>query len=229
MGRTTFGRMARAIISATLAWLAAGTTSGCGAGGVDTAGMSLPPCDGETQAFALLENISLPETYDSLDFAVVFQNGEPPQITASVGTRCETAKDLVACDAALRDIFAPEDPIPVTGFQMGSCIDYCDVRILVATRGDEVVLIQDADAARALFGPIDTPTEVVWAVSLAEYQLGCDEEQFGIRETADGYEAAATRSTSDCETTQYLLAVGADASVSVLDEAALASEDPDCG
>ena len=227
MGRTSFDKIAHGLVSATLASLLGWAVSGCDAGGVDVAGMSLPPCDGETQAFALLENLSLPEAYDSLDFAVVFGNGEPPHITASVGTRCETAKDLVACGTALSDIFAPEDPTPVTGFQMGPCVDYCDLRIVVATRGEDVILIQDADAMRALLGPIDTPTEVVWAVSLAEYSLGCDEEKFGIREAEGGYEVAATRPVSECETTQYLLAVGADASVSVLDEAVLASED-DC-
>ena len=49
----------------------------------------------------------------------------------------------------------------------------------------------------------------------------------GVRKVEGGYEVAATRPVSECETTQYLLAVGADASVSVLDEAVLASED-DC-
>jgi hypothetical protein len=103
---------------------------------------------------------------------------------------------------------------------------------LVVTRGDAVEVISTAEAALALLGPIDTPTEAVLRASMAEYFVSCDDpERGGVRAAGDAYEVLATRLTASCdpvERTLYRLGVSAGGDVTELESEVIESESGVC-
>lgn len=224
MRRRTFHALAGSIVATAVASLA----SGCD-GNVDTEGMSIPAACNDF-GMQLLGNVKLSQTFDSLELAVAdgYAEGEGRRVLEASGTRCATATDAAACEEAVTAALAvPQyDENGGTGFPLGDCYDLCAGYLLVATRGDEVVVFRDRAAVEDLLGAIDTPVEAAWAAQLAQYTFGCGSE-FGVRKSGDGYEVAGTRLTKGCEPierTQYLLAVAADASIEVVDEEVIMSE-----
>jgi hypothetical protein len=218
-----FDHVAGAVVSATLA------SVGAGCGGIDLDGMEPPACRNEE--VDLLGDLKLVRSFDSIELART-EYAPPFEVYATSGTRCGTAVDAAACNAAVDAILAPVDDsggelaTPADGFQFGQCVDLCERHVAVLTRGDEVIAVRDAGSMLLQLGDIDTPTEAIWAVRLDGYSVGCDAETFGVREADGGYEVAATQLTSACEpveTTQYLLAVSRKAAVSVLDDSVIDS------
>lgn len=138
------------------------------------------------------------------------------------GELCAAALDRAACDMAIDGLVTTTE-----GFVFG---DRALGNVLVATRGDEVILIESAGGVQAWLGPIDTPVEAAWAVRLLGYEIRCGElqgqfveegYQWGVRERGDGWEVLALRLISDCtpyEKAIYLLGVSPRGKVTMIDQ-----------
>jgi len=247
MHRTSFDRFARTIVSAALASLTPGCGDGDDDGPVDMEGMKPPICHSvNVQRFI---EIAPALEVDSLQLVRIEDPSAPVvEVVDVYGTWCATAVDGEACISAVNAAIAPTSEtatLPLEGFRLGDCVDFCPDWYLVTTRQDEVTVIRDKAGILALLGDIDTPAEAFLVAALQQYTVGCDADRYGVRAVDGGYEVAATRLTSVCEpieTTQYLLSVKADASLGVLDESVIDSNsgcvgrrpaflrrDPGCG
>ena len=197
---------------------------GCG-GGVDTNGFSPLTC-GSNEQLSLLPGIAPAEAADYLELWEQEDVGGEPRLRGSSGTKCATATDAAACQAAL------EAATSMSGFQLGQCVQVCTNGFFVVNRGDEVIVVDTDEALAALLGDIDSPQEAALAALHAGYHVGCgDVERGGVRETNSGWEVIATRITQGCdpvESTQYRLAVDKDGNVAELESDVVSSESGAC-
>lgn len=223
-----FDRLARGVVASTLALLHGGCS------GVDVEGMEPIACD-EQLNFSAFEGLSLAREVDSLD--LVADEFGSIAVVASLGTRCATATDVAACNAAVDGVVAPPvdpetTPEQGPGFDLGQCVQICLTYTLVATKGDEVLVIRDAPGVKELLGAVDTATEAAWMVQMEGYNMACDDaEKSGVRAAGEGWEVAATKVTSGCdpvEVSQYLLAVDSSGAVAELDESVIESDSGSC-
>ncbi len=208
-----------------LATLAA-TASGCG--GIDTSGYAAIACAPGDYRPDYLSGLAPAQPYDYVELRRRESFGESPftEVLQRSGEACSGASDREAC---LAELAALE---PTEGFRIGQCVDLCEEFLFVLTRGDAVELVSSAEAALALLGPIDTPTEAVLRAGMAEYRVACDDpERGGVRAAGDAYEVLATRLTASCdpvETTLYRLGVSAGGDVTELESEVIESESGVC-
>lgn len=208
-----------------LATLAA-STAGCG--GIDTSGYELPACASGDYRPDYLSGLAPADPYDYIELRRRESFSESPftEVTQRSGEACSGASDRDAC---LAELTALE---PTEGFRIGQCVDLCEEFVFVLTRGDAIEVISTTEAALALLGPIDTPTEAVLRAGMAEYYVSCDDpERGGVRAAGDAYEVLATRLTASCdpvETTLYRLGVSAGGDVTELESEVIESESGVC-
>jgi hypothetical protein len=197
---------------------------GCG-GGVDTSGFSPLTC-GENEQLALLPGINPAQPADYIELWEQEDIGNEPRLRGSMGTKCGTATDPAACQAAI------EAATSMSGFMLGQCVQVCTNGFFVVNRGDEVVVV-DTDAALAeLLGAVDSPEEAALAALHAGYHVGCgDLESGSAKKTDTGWEVIATKITQGCnpvESTQYRLAVDAQGKVTEIESEVVSSESGVC-
>jgi hypothetical protein len=139
----------------------------------------------------------------------------------SVGEKCSHATDQPACEAHVAELSSAQ------GFQLGHCAsNLCPKVFLIRTAGDDVTMIDTADAMKSFVLPVETPADAVLIAALAQYSVGCgDLANGGVRATEDGYEVIARRTTSACPTeeTRYLLRVDADGTIEELEAEVVSS------
>jgi len=120
------------------------------------------------------------------------------------GTRCATASDPEACEAAIQTL-----SMETFG------------RYLMTTDADEVAAHQTEEEFLAVLGDIDTPDEALLRVWYAGYAVSCDDlERSGVREVMGGYEVVATQTSGGCgapvEISRYLFLVETDGTMTEL-------------
>jgi hypothetical protein len=111
-----------------------------------------------------------------------------------------SAAERATCKAAYKGLKLPP-PYCRGGTASGSS------EVLVMTAGADVVLLNEINAVKALLGPIDTPSEALFALKMVGY--GC---LAAPTVTKSGvYETQASRMTNDCPMTHDTLSVTIDA------------------
>jgi len=133
------------------------------------------------------------------DYAALQMNvGASGPLTATMGKKCATAKNLTACEAAVEAAITDN-----SGCNPGGC----DPKI-VTTLGDQVVALSRSNVA-AVLAPIDSPNEAALIAALSRLSIQCGTAEKGGVRTVDGgaFEVRATSSRSDCETDDVIIRV----------------------
>ncbi len=202
---TTLGRYFRGLAGASLA-AGLALSSGCANSHFPTNpgedGFLPPLCDAMERPSVVHEIDPAVTNYDYLAaWSYGFFVGEG-FLTDEVGTRCETATDRPACEAAL------DESSMVPGNH------------LVTSDGDAVTRYGTPAEISTFLGDVNTAQEAVLVAWHAGYNVSCSDISAGaVRELADGWEVVGTQMTADCdpiETTTYLLHVSPGAEITVL-------------
>ncbi|MCC7542709.1 MAG: hypothetical protein IT379_41215, partial [Deltaproteobacteria bacterium] len=139
-----------------------------------------------------------------------------PNLVAEVGTRCADATDPAACEA---DFMASWQTSPSPA--------------ILSTDGGDVERWSGAPSIARFLGEIDTPQEATLLVWGDGYDVRCGNlERSAVRPlSSGGYQVIASRMTMSCdpvEITRYLIQVGGDGSLRVLEHEVYDSEDGVC-
>ena len=115
-------------------------------------------CPGET--FSLVA--AFVPAYDYAELRMTQGQGEAFTVETTAGAKCRGAKDVKACEARLGDLRSTK------GFSNGSHGRMPGHRYIVATRGDEVVVVDGTTktVGQAL-APIDSPAKAALVASVA--------------------------------------------------------------
>lgn len=142
-------------------------------------------------------------------------------VVQTSGTKCASAGDKAACEAAIAAATS------TTGLrELGGCVQICQVGYLVVNRGDDVSVIATKDALLKLIDPVDSPADAVLAASLGGYDIACgDRAQSGVRSAGDHYEVVAQRNMGDCpiQVIRSVVEVGRDAQLKELESEVVGS------
>ena len=151
----------------------------------------------------------------------------PYRVWDSAGSKCATASDPVACEAALSaansasgffSFAAPPSPHAFHWY-------------LAATRGDRILTVDSSAALADYFGAAKTEQEAVLLAWGAHYIVACNNKNLGgVRATTSGYEVLASRGDgcgAGNDVVRYLLQVSG-TSVRVLRSAVYIPGDPGC-
>lgn len=115
-------------------------------------------CSGET--FSLVG--AFVPTYDYAELRSTHGSGVAPTVEGSAGVKCRGAKDVRACEARLAEVRSDK------GFSNGSHGRMPGHRTIVATRGDEIVVVdQSTRTAGQALAPIDSPAKAALVASIA--------------------------------------------------------------
>ena len=123
---------------------------GCG-GGVDTSGFLSLTCQ-ENGQISLLPGIHPAQPADYIELWEQEDIGNEPRLRGSMGTKCGTATDVAACQAAV------EAATSMSGFTLGQCVQLCTNGFFVVNRGDEVVVVDTEAALSFLALGVQDPT-----------------------------------------------------------------------
>ncbi len=198
-------------------------TVGCG---VNTSSYDSPVCTG---GYALsIEGLNPAKPVDYLEyrtFASPAIGTSMPSVLGSIGSRCSTAPNKPMCESS----YAAAKP--TTGFYE-RCSDYCEAGAFVATRGQEVVVVDTKAALDAFLAPYDTPQEALFAALSSGRYLSCTDKSKGaVKQSGDGYDVV-TYSGTGCGTSspivQHLLHVDAAGHVTEVDQSTLSPGMPGC-
>jgi hypothetical protein len=156
---------------------------------------------------------SLPEAFNAgFDYAEVrLTQGPQPDakytVESSAGEKCKGAKARDACVARVAEAQSSE------GFSNGSHGRMPGHRYVVATRGDEVVIVTDPASAGKALAPIDRPAKAAAVVAIATtVSPAC---KASVRRAGGGYEVYVN-STSCFGPREILMRVEADGASRVL-------------
>lgn len=148
-------------------------------------------------------------------------------VISTSGTKCETATNQATCKTGLDALNSRSGFYELCG---QICVGYQ----LATSEGDLVTLIDTPQGFRDFLGPIDSPQEVAWRVVTEGYNFECydgSKYQTGVRAVDGGFEAVALQGSTCGPGTslkQYLLRVGADGTVTKVDEQLLEMGNPNC-
>lgn len=163
----------------------------------------LGACVADATSFSMLEPLKGKADFAELrDTAKEISNGE------KFGTACSTAKDAAACKAKLAKATTER------GWSNGSHGRRPGQHFIVATRGDEVLVIDDPTSFAKAAGGIDTPAKAGVAAHIVRgITPACASS---VRKVADGYEVHLV-STSCFGPSDELIKVDAKGNVTVVD------------
>lgn len=199
----------------------------CGGGSaVDVTAFESPLCSGFTLA---LGGLKPTKEVDYIELRhVAIDAGSVTGTVTSVGTKCESATNPSACDAAVTN---PTIPSGETGIYT-SCSQICTHGALITTRADEVKVIASKASLDAFLAPYDTTQEAVIAALTTGQTVSCtDKSQGAVRQVPGGYEVV-TVSGSGCgagdSVVQHLLFVSTSGAISERSSYTLKAGDPNC-
>lgn len=162
----------------------------------------------ESCAVPVLEGFTLAEPVDFIALRTHSDMRSPKSSDgATWGTACAGATDKATCEATLAKTH-PES----SGY--GYCGMGCSDTGLVYTRGDTVGLADSPAEAAALFGTVDTVSEVIHLARAHDYKPDCA----SLVAVEGGYQLEGTFQVSDCPFTdeRRLLSVTADGTLTQL-------------
>ena len=201
----------------------------CGAG-IDTRSFDAIDCESNGSSFSI-SNLKPAMAVDYAELRRLFMFGGTPDpmqkdtLLASFGTRCGTAADKPACEAAL-------DALKGTKGFGSRCLQICTEDYLATTTGDTLGTIDTLEALKAFLGTIDTPHEALLLASTRPVNFACGDKSKGaVRKTQDGFEVVGYDGHACGEgasVNQRVLAVGSDGSVSEISSAILERGQPGC-
>jgi hypothetical protein len=112
------------------------------------------------------------------------------------------------------------------------CMQICEERSIVTTRGDDVRRWATPEELRTLLGTIDSQDDALMLVYAAGYDVRCNDAAYtAVRELDDGYEVYATRMTEVCApiiVMRYKLHVSRAGQVTKLAEEELSRQEGAC-
>lgn len=198
-------------------------SAGCG---VNTSSYDSPVCTG---GYALsIEGLSPAKPVDYLEYRTFPSPSfgtDMPAVVSSIGTRCSTAPNKPMCEST----FAAAKP--TTGFYQ-RCSDYCEAGAFVATRGQEVIVVDSKAALDAFLAPYDTPQEALFAALNSGRYISCTDKSKGsVKRSGDGYDVVTYSGTgcgSSSPIKQHLLHVDAAGNVTEIDSTTLQLGTPGC-
>lgn len=196
-------------------------SAGCG---VNTSSYDSPVCVG---SYALsVEGLQPNRPVDYLEFrSIPTLSGGTTAVLSSTGAKCSTAPNKSMCDASYAAA------MPMTGFYQ-QCVDACQAGALVATRGQELIVVDSKAALDAFLAPYDTAQEALFAALSSGRYISCTDKSRGaVKQNGDGYDVV-TYSGTGCGSSdpvkQYLLHVDSTGKVSEVDSYVLQPGAPGC-
>lgn len=226
MKRLTLSKLLTQAVNAVLASPLILAASCGGGSAVDVTAFDAPLCSGSALALGGLKPVQAVD-YIELRNVAIGANSVTGTI-ASTGTKCESATNPSACDAAVTN---PTIPSGDSGIY-SVCSQICTHGALITTRADEVKVIASKAALDAFLAPYDSAQEAVIAALTTGQSVSCtDKSQGAVRQVAGGYEVV-TVSGSGCGASdpvvQHLLFVDASGAVSERASFTLKAGDPGC-
>lgn len=138
----------------------------------------------------------------AVDYVALMRGGgrrSTPSPLMEAGRKCATAKDQRDCELKLSGL-----PPPERGMNIACVPSYCD-HFLIATSGDDVIVVDTIDEVKNFLGTIDTPNEAVLMAWANEYHPGdaflgtCElAKGQGIKQSKAGYVFDASKTLSLC-------------------------------
>ena len=153
----------------------------CGGGSaIDVTGFDTPLCSGSALALGGLKPTQAVDYIELRNVAI--DASSATGTVASTGTKCETAKNPAACDAAVTN---PTIPSGETGIY-SVCSQICTHGALITTRADEVKVIASKAALDAFLAPYDSAQEAVIAALTTGQAVSCTDKTQGAVRKVDG-------------------------------------------
>lgn len=142
--------------------------------------------------------------------------------TASVGTKCKTATDATACNAAIDAAVSTKDLFPGPGKQIPSG------QYFVVQSGDKVEVLDTKAAVIAFLGTIDTPEEARLVVTLDGYEVLCGPND--VKPNGQGGYTVIAKKSTEClnQFNGYVLDVAPDATITEKQKVDLTDKDAGC-
>lgn len=197
--------------------------SGCGPVAVDARAFDRPECSNGVLSIGGLSPTK-PVDYTELRVQSPRIDDQPRALNSS-GTRCATASDKAACEAAIGAL------VTQSGF-LEACFQICSRYSLVTSSADTITPIDSQAALKAFLGPIDTPQEALLIAFAEGYSISCQDKQRGaVKRVGDGFEVIGTKGYAcgvGTSVKQYLLGISATGEVSRTSEVVLEVGRPDC-
>lgn len=196
-------------------------SAGCG---VNTSSYDSPVCAGG--GVLSVEGLNPSKPVDYVEFrSIPTLSGGTTAVLSSTGTRCSSAPNKPMCESSY------SAAMPSKGFYQ-HCFDACDAGALVATRGQDVVVVDSKAALDAFLAPYDTPQEALFAALTSGRYISCTDKSRGaVKQVGDGYDVV-TYAGSGCGTSdpvkQYLLHVDAAGTVTEVSSYTLQPGTPGC-
>lgn len=180
------------------------SSSGSSSGGDADGGVSVPTFSASLcsdEGYRPLEDLSVPGFGQGGVEYIELRDGYPesqqaPQLLASIGTKCQSATDQAACNAAVAAATVSAgfetlpDALPQSGYVQRM------TRYLVTTQGGTVRTITNAEQLAQLLGPIDTLHEAALVASVRNHEIVCppaEPHSSGEAYTPAGQSAASFR------------------------------------
>jgi hypothetical protein len=142
--------------------------------------------------------------------------------TASVGTKCKTATNVAACNAAIDAAVSTKDLFPGPGKQAPSG------QYFVVQSGDKVEVLDTKAAVIAFLGTIDTPEEARLVVALDGYEVLCGPND--VKSNGQGGYTVVAKKSTEClnQYNGYVLDVAPDATITEKQRVDLTDKDAGC-
>jgi hypothetical protein len=196
-----------------------------GCGGIDVSSFNSPQCG--PGGMPSLSSLIPAMPVDYMEFRL-FNEGTQgaPMTTASTGTPCATATDKTACTNELASILETN-----SGFVSSCGFDGCSYRVLIATRGNQVIVVKDKATLDTFLAPYDTESEAVLAVMTTGKFVSCgDKSEGAVKSVSGGFEVVGTAGSTcgGMGVYQYRYSVDSQGALSELEKAQLKAGDPNC-
>jgi hypothetical protein len=200
-----------------------GSTSSSGG----TGGFDVDVCDGA--AYHPLEDLSVPTRPSGSAVAYFELRNTWPSVAsddytiiAQAGTRCAGAADVPACESAVAAVKSTGWPMSMSEGPLSQYV--------VATAGDEVIVLSTLEQLKAFLLPIDTAKDAALLLTAGgRYHVRCGAPQ--ARRTTTGWELAVESGHTcgpDAKREAHVVAVGSDGAEQVLKTTLLEKGDPNC-
>lgn len=193
-------------------------------GGIDVSSFNSPTCSPD--GMPALSALKPAQPVDYMEFRHFNEFGTPAVMTTQTsGSACATATDKTACMNTLASASATQ------GFDSDCAFGGCSYRVLIATRGSDVVVIQNKASLDTFLAPYDTEAEAVLAVMATGKGVSCSEKSEGaVKASVGGFEVVGT-SGSTCGGPgifQHLVFVDAQGNVTEREKHQIKAGEPNC-
>lgn len=148
------------------------------------------------------------------------QSTTPSVIVCSQGVACGGAADQTICNAAFSKALNSKS------FLLDQCVQVCTGYYMLATRGDEVLVLDTPESVKGVLGMIDTPPEAMLLVEMRGFNVPC--RRGGAKPLSGGVEVQAF-SLQGCDgLNRHLFDVRADGVVVEIDTVVEKKATPNC-